>query len=702
MTRHRTDPREAGRLRRPVRGERRMGIAAKLGLVMGAMTVITALVAGVLFAQLRQVTTTYDGILGSEVRSALQARQMQVEFKKQVQEWKDILLRGSDPKDLATYTQQFHDRSAAVDRLGHDLVAATADDAVRGEVTGFLGEHAALDASYEAALAPFVAAGAKDPTVPDRAVRGQDRPPTARLDGLVDRLEKAVADRTAAQSARVATQQRLLAVVGVLALLFLLATLAFVVAGVVRRIRELTRAAYEAAHRALPDAVGRIRSSDADAPPELPPVQVRSRDELRDLADALSSMQDSAVRLAFDQHRAEREAAGILVNLGRRNQSLLKRTLGYISELEADENDPDVLARLFRLDHATTRVRRNAESMLVIAGAQQTRTWSRPVPLTEVVRAALSEIEDYTRVDQHHVDDAALTGAAVADVVHLIAELAENATHFSPPHSRVAVVGQRLPAGYRLRIVDQGVGMTAAELEAANARIAQDADERSDSPLLGLYVVGRLAVRHGISVVLEPSAGVGITATVTLPADVVVDPTPSGGVPEVPAAVDEPPTTEHRVVSPATDPVPTPHVPRPRDPHPAMALVGAPAAESRHVAAGSAPRALPALPELPEMPEPRGRSWVVPPDAASAPPGTRTGWFHALADPTPEEERPDGPAAESGSAVPRRVRGAQLTDLGHARSGPELVAPDPDQVRRQLSALHVGVERAQAEQARRS
>ena len=148
---------------------------------MGAMTVILMLVAGVVFVQLRQVTTTYDGILGSEVRSALAAREMQVEFKKQVQEWKDILLRGFTPADLTTYTTQFHDESAQVDRLGNALIATAPDDATRGEVRQFLVEHATLNQNYEAALAPFVAAGANHPTVLARAVRGQDRPPTARI-----------------------------------------------------------------------------------------------------------------------------------------------------------------------------------------------------------------------------------------------------------------------------------------------------------------------------------------------------------------------------------------------------------------------------------------------------------------------------------------------------------------------------------------
>ena len=234
-------------------------------------------------------------------------------------------------------------------------------------------------------------------------------------------------------------------------------------------------------------------------------------------------MQTSAVQLAFDQHRAERESADVLVNLGRRNQNLLKRTLGYISELEADETDPEVLSRLFRLDHATTRIRRNAESMLVLAGAEQTRTWSQPVPIAEAARAALSEIEDYQRVDLHHLDEAAVTGVAVADLVHLIAELAENATHFSPPGSRVTVVGQHVADGYRIQVSDRGVGMSASELDGANARIARAAEGRSDSPLLGLYVVGRLAARRGITVALEPSAGSGITASVTLPPSMLVD-----------------------------------------------------------------------------------------------------------------------------------------------------------------------------------
>ena len=625
---------------------RTLSIAAKLGAVLGAMTIVTALLATVLLVQLRQVTTTYDTLLTTEVRSALQAREMQVAFKKQVQEWKNILLRGVDPQDLATYTRQFRDESARVEELGAALRATATDPVVRTDIETFTTAHADLNRNYDAALAAFVAAGAQDPRVPDLAVRGQDRPPTDVLEGVVARLEATVADRVAAQGAGVATQHRVLVVVGLIALLLAVAMLGLVIAGIVRPIRSLTRTAYDAAHRTLPETVGEIRRSSFASPPAVPAIDVGAANELRELASALGSMQASAVQLAFDQHRAERESADVLVNLGRRNQNLLKRTLGYISELEADETDPEVLSRLFRLDHATTRIRRNAESMLVLAGAEQTRTWSQPVPIAEAARAALSEIEDYQRVDLHHLDEAAVTGVAVADLVHLIAELAENATHFSPPGSRVTVVGQHVADGYRIQVSDRGVGMSASELDGANARIARAAEGRSDSPLLGLYVVGRLAARRGITVALEPSAGSGITASVTLPPSMLVDT----------ASLTRTPAETPALPSPAAGPWPV--VPNASVPH-----------RGRPAPAGSAVAS-------------RGPDGVLPP-----------GWFEAALQSAASEGE-----APSGGSIPRRVRGAQLPDLGGGR-GQGFAPPDPEQVRRQLAALHRGTERAHAEQA---
>ena len=676
----RADLRDAGDgVARPARG--RFTIAAKLGVVMGAMTAVLMLVSGVLFVQLQQVTSTYDTILASEVHAGLQARKMQVEFKKQVQEWKDILLRGFNPDDLATYTRQFREESDLVNALGAELAASTSDDGVRSEVAQFLREHADLNRGYDAALASFVAAGAEDPRVPDLAVRGQDRPPTDRIDGIVDRLETAIAEKTDAQRSDVAARQEVLFAVGAGALLLVLTMLGFVIAGIVRPIRTLTREAYRAAHKVLPESIGEIRSMPADAePPHVPPIQVRTRDELGELAGALTSIQASAVQLAVDQHRAERESAEMLINLGRRNQGLLKRTLGYISELEANESEPDTLAKLFRLDHATTRIRRNAESMLVLAGAGQTRTSSRPVPIAEAMRAALSEIEDYPRVDIHHVEDAALTGAAVADLVHLLAELTENATHFSPPSTRVTIVGQRISEGYRIRVIDQGIGMTHAELGEANRRIARAVDGRADSALLGLYVVGRLSARRGVTVLLEPSAGPGITATVTLPADVLADPAAA-------------PT---QAGEPAAQPTPQ-LIPQPR----------ATPSEPGNPQAGPPVRA-----DVPRMARRRAAQATLPSAAArlTAPlpavsantgeitlygtPAERLGWF----DPAPGRHGDDrAMTASDGGQIPQRVRGAQLPDLGPTAAGaPAFDAPDPSQVLSQLSALASGVEAARA------
>lgn len=645
---------------------RRITIAAKLGALLGAMTLIAAVVAGLLFAQLRSVTHTYDTLLGAQVHAALQAREMQVAFKKQVQEWKDVLLRGFDPTDRATYTQQLHDRSADVDRLGTALQATLDDGSVRADVQQFLAEHAALNRNYETALTAFVAAGAQDPRVPDRAVRGQDRPPTDRIDGIVAALEGQVEQRTNDQAAAVAGQTTALAVLIGVALVLMVAASALVIGGIVRPIRALTAAGHRAANTDLPEAIRSIRRAEPAAPP---PIEVRSRGELHGLAQALNSLQASAVELAQQQHTAERDAAQTLVNLGRRNQGLLKRTLGYISELKSDETDPDVLDRLFRLDHATTRVRRNAESMLVLAGADHIRTRSEPVAMSDVIRAALSEIEDYTRVDLHYLEPAAVSGGPVADVVHLVAELMENAAHFSPPDSRVTVIGQQVGPDYRVRVVDQGIGMTRTELDAANRRIAAAvADGRADSPLLGLYVVGRLAARRGIDVELEPSGGRGITATIVLGAGLLEE--AGDRSPDVRTPVRaEPPTRPRR-----TPPAPS-----------LASLSPAPA-------------------------EPSAPITVVHPM-----PVARAGWFDAVpvAAPLASTEAAQAVAsaprsaaaavAPTAQALTRRVRGAQLPDLGHGSgAGPDFAPPDPEQARRQLSALASGAARAQGDRDARS
>ena len=666
-SRHRSDGPARGLLHAGRSAVGGWSIGTKLSAVMAVMIALLVTTATVLASDVRTVAGNYEQLLRSQTRSsALQAQEIEIEFKIQVQEWKNILLRGSSPQDLDTYTGQFRGQIGKVDALAAELAATAEDEGVRGELDAFRVEYAALNAAYDAALAAFVADPDRDPRAPDAAVRGLDRPIDERIRAIVARSQQVLTERIAQENEAVAARETTLLATGLLLLVLVLGALAFVVTRIVRPLRRLTEEAYHVAHEALPRAIEDIRrSSSAAAVPELPALQVPTRDELHDLAAALTTVQSRAVELAVEQHRSERESAAMLIDLGRRNQSLLKRTLGYITELESQERDADVLDKLFRLDHATTRIRRNAESMLVLAGAAQTRTWSRAVDVGEVVRAGLSEIEDYVRVDVHHVEDAAVVGTAVADVVHLLAELLENAAHFSPPSTRVTVVGQRTADGYRIRIIDQGVGMTDGELREANARIARAADGRTRSNLLGLHVVGRLAHRRGVSVVLEPSAGRGITATAVLPPAVLADPGDAGPGREPPRAAAPParPTgLPVRVPAPASAPAPAP----------------APALQRR-------------VPSVPRTIEPFAAvdDAAVPVAAAARRAGGAGGPAGRLDDLFAPAPRP----AVDDDGIPRRVRGAQLPDLGPGHDGgPAFAAPDPEQVRGRLSALISGVE----------
>jgi signal transduction histidine kinase len=236
----------------------------------------------------------------------------------------------------------------------------------------------------------------------------------------------------------------------------------------------------------------------------------------------------------------QREAVSeLLVNLARRNQSLLHRQLGLISDLEQRERQPDVLDDLFQLDHLATRIRRNAESLLVLSGDEPSRRWGQPVPLPEVVRAAAAEVEEYRRVDVQVNDHLEVVGRAVADVAHLMAELIENATAFSPP-SRPVLVRSHLavgePRGFVVSVEDVGIGMSEDELQRANQVLvdAPEVDLRR-STMLGFHVVARLAARYGITVSVAPTPGGGVTALVRLPGALVGERTATPPVSAEPA-----------------------------------------------------------------------------------------------------------------------------------------------------------------------
>jgi anti-sigma regulatory factor (Ser/Thr protein kinase) len=241
--------------------------------------------------------------------------------------------------------------------------------------------------------------------------------------------------------------------------------------------------------------------------------------------------QQRSARLAIDLAEAEtvsarREAAQrqsvseLFINLARRNQSLLDRQLALIGDLEQRERTPETLSELFQLDHLATRIRRNAESLLVLSGDDPPRRWGRPVALGEVVRAAAAEVEDYGRVEVLANEHLEVAGRAVADLAHLLAELIENATNFSPPSSDVRVRSHLVPgegATFLLSVEDTGIGMPAAELEAANQLLAEPPDVDLRRSRLGFHVVSRLAKRYGLRVSLANTPGGGITALVTLP-----------------------------------------------------------------------------------------------------------------------------------------------------------------------------------------
>ncbi|MCQ9180110.1 ATP-binding protein [Streptomyces sp. IBSBF 2953] len=288
--------------------------------------------------------------------------------------------------------------------------------------------------------------------------------------------------------------------------------------GLVVELVSLRNGALDIARRKLPEAMQKLRAGEqidvnAEAPPG-PPAE----DETGQVAEALSTVHRAALRAAAERAELASGISGVFVNLARRSQILVHRQLTLLDSMERRSDDPNELGDLFRLDHLTTRMRRHAESLIILSGAAPGRAWRIPVPLTNVIRAAVSEVEDYARVEVRQLPETAVVGTAVADLTHLLAELVENAAQFSPPHTRVRVTGEPVGNGYAVEVEDRGLGMGKEALAEANRRIAQsEALDLFDSDRLGLFVVSRLAARHGIKVHLRTSPYGGTTAVVLLP-----------------------------------------------------------------------------------------------------------------------------------------------------------------------------------------
>ena len=319
---------------------------------------------------------------------------------------------------------------------------------------------------------------------------------------------------------------------GLLVLVVAILLALLVARAMARSLRQLREGALQVAYEGLPQAVGQLETADSIGgmtPEEIAgqlrdPIQVRGRDEIGQVSEAFNVVHREAVRVAAAQAVLRASVSTMFINLARRSQLLVDRLIGHLDRLEQGEEDPDRLAQLFQLDHLATRMRRNDENLLVLAGADSSRARREAAPLGDVLRAAQSEVEQYTRIEFGVVDrDVEVEATAVNDVVHLVAELLDNATAFSSPDTAVVVEARRVGDRAIVQIEDSGIGMSDEVLADVNERLANPPlVDVAVSRMMGLVVVGRLASRLGIKIELRPAPDRGTVADVVLPASVLV------------------------------------------------------------------------------------------------------------------------------------------------------------------------------------
>ncbi|CCH33495.1 nitrate- and nitrite sensing domain-containing protein [Actinosynnema sp. NPDC047251] len=543
------------------------------------------------------------------------------------------------------------------------------------------------------------------------------------LRGLEDQLKASAARLQDETSDRAGFASAIL-----LASLFAAVAVGFVVGSyLLRSLRALRVAALDVAQHRLPTLVAQLRE---DTAPEvtIDPVPVHTREEFGQLARAFDAVHRQAVSSATEQAELRTGMRNAFINLSRRSQSLVERQLRLMEELERREEQPEQLSGLFKLDNLATRMRRNNENLMVLSGSDMARRFTRPVPLGDVLRASASEIEQYQRVVVQATPPVEVVGYAAGDVVRLIAELMDNATTFSPPRTQVVVGGRGRPGGGVLvDVVDVGVGMSEDDLVEANAKIARAAadEEAGDLPVsrqLGLYVVGRLAGRHGIQVALREQ-GEGVRAVVALPAELVrvVQPTAARPVPAQPGAPRHAaPETTPAGPTAATDPT-----------TPAAATNGTPARDEKWASfRGRTAEPAPTGPTAfgttvtPATPAPPVRAGALftkpvpasaPGTAAPAPPDTAGGprpgstWFGRSRVPGGNGEPPrhngvehsghvevpgqgDPPVQENSAGLPKRRPRSNLA--AERPSAPDAAAPvrrDPNATRGFLASYQTGV-----------
>src|SRR5215470_6221288 len=342
--------------------------------------------------------------------------------------------------------------------------------------------------------------------------------------GRMRQVEQQLTDTIARQAStlhRGAMRSLLLtAAIAAAVLIVVLLTTVIIARSLVRPLRQLKAEALDVAGVRLPAEVRELSTAgEADQSVEVEPIGVHSTDEIGQVARAFDQVHQEAVRLAADEARLRGSVSAIFISLSRRSRSLLERLLRLIDSLELGEQDSERLADLFRMDHLATRMRRNSENLLVLAGQEPPRRWAEPVSLADVVRASVSEIEQYDRVVLDMQPGIGVTGNAVADVVHLLAEVIENATIFSAEETLVTVSGHALrTGGVLINVVDSGMGMAEEQLRQVNWRLENPpAADVEVSRHMGLFAVAHLAARHGIRVRLRRAPSGGLIAHVWLP-----------------------------------------------------------------------------------------------------------------------------------------------------------------------------------------
>jgi signal transduction histidine kinase len=297
----------------------------------------------------------------------------------------------------------------------------------------------------------------------------------------------------------------------------------FVGRGMVRQLRELRGSALTLATDELPRAMAQLRAGEAVDLDKYQPATAPTTSEIEQVEIAFGMVQRVALQAAVYEAQVRRGVSDVFRNLAGRSQSLLHRQLTLLDAMERRASEPEQLEDLFRIDHLTTRMRRHAEGLIILSGETPARGWRHPVPLVDVLRAAVAEIEDYTRIRVMCRTGASVAGHAAADIIHLLAELAENATVFSPPNTPVRMQGDIVGRGFAVEIEDRGLGISTARLEEINANLASPPPfDLSGSDRLGLFIAGQLARRHDIKVSLRPSVYGGTTAVVLIPMELVV------------------------------------------------------------------------------------------------------------------------------------------------------------------------------------